>query len=349
MSAEPTHLEAVATKSEATDTMRAAVLEGYGPGKVAVHDVERPELTDDGVLVRVRASSLNRADWYGITGTPLVTRPLQGLRGPKDRRFGIDFAGTVAAVGRDVQGFRPGDEVFGRASGALAEYVCVRAEGQEGLGARQAIALKPAEVSFEEAAAVPVAGITALQGLRDHGRLQAGQRVLVNGASGGVGTFAVQVGKALGAEVTAVCSTGKVDLVRSLGADHVVDYTREDFTRGDRRYDVMLDVAGGRSWRACSRVLEPDATVVVVGGPFGKVLGPLGHVGKFLVAGKLSSRNVAFFIAKINGPDLDTLAEMLAAGTLKPAIERTYPLSELRDALGYLGEGHARGKVVVTL
>ena len=214
-------------------------------------------------------------------GDAVATRPIQGLRKPKGTRLGVDFAGTVAAAGRDVQEFRPGDAIFGRAAGALAEYVCVSADGREGFGERQGIARIPEGVTFEEAAALPVAGITALQGLRDHGHIEAGQRVLINGASGGVGTFAVQVAKALGAEVTAVCSTGKVDLVRSLGADHVVDYTREDFTRTGRRYELMLDVAGGRSWRACRRVLEPDATVVVVGGPKRNMLGPLGHVAKF--------------------------------------------------------------------
>src|SRR5215218_1622326 len=216
---------APASASRAAETMKAAVLDGYGPGKLELRDVERPRLTDDGVLVRGQASSLNRADWYGATGTPYVTRPMQGWRKPKDARFGIDFAGTVEAVGQDVYELRPGDAIFGRAGGALAEYVCLPAGGREGYGERAAIAVKPANVTFEEAAAVPVAAVTALQGLRDKGQIQAGQRVLVNGASGGVGTFAVQIAKAFGAEVTGVCSASKVDLVRSLGADRVIDYT----------------------------------------------------------------------------------------------------------------------------
>jgi NADPH:quinone reductase-like Zn-dependent oxidoreductase len=337
------------TTAEGVETMKAAVHIGYGPDKVEIRDVARPDLVDDGVLVRVRASSLNRVDWYGATGMPLITRQMQGWRRPKDPRFGVDFAGTVEAVGADVIGFRPGDDVFGRAAGALAEYVCASAGGREGFSERQAIALKPPNVTFEEAAAVPVAGVTALQALRDKGNVQAGQRVLVNGASGGVGTFAVQIAKAFGAEVTAVCSTGKVDLVRSLGADHVFDYTREDFTRSGRRYDLMIDVAGGRSWRACTRVLEPDATVVLVGGPSRPVFGPVAHIGRFLLAGKLSNRKVLFFVAKIDGQALETLAELLESGKLKPAVERTYPLADLGDALRYVGTGHVRGKVVISI
>jgi NADPH:quinone reductase-like Zn-dependent oxidoreductase len=330
-------------------TMRAAVLAGYGPDRLEIGNVEVPQLTDDGVLVRVHASSLNRVEWYGATGRPYVTRPILGLRGPKDPRLGIDFAGTVEAVGPAVHELRDGDAIFGRAGGALAEYVVVSAGGQEGFTDRQAVARIPAGVSFETAACVPVAGVSALQGLRDHGGIEAGHRVLINGASGGVGTFAVQIAKAFGAEVSAVCSTDKVDLVRSLGADHVVDYTREDFTRSDRRYDLMLDIAGGRSWRACKRVLEHDATVVVVGGPKGNVLGPLGHIARFLLVGKLSSRTVVFFLAKINRADLELLADLIATGIVTPLVERTYPLDCLRDALRYVGEGHASGKVVITV
>jgi NADPH:quinone reductase-like Zn-dependent oxidoreductase len=265
-----------------------------------------------------------------------------GLVKPKEARVGVDFAGTVEAVGRDVTQFRPGDEVFGGRTGAFAEYVVVREE--------RAVVLKPAGVTFEEAAAMPVAAITALQGLRDKGGLQPGQRVLVNGASGGVGTFAVQIAKALGAEVTGVCSTRNVDLVRSLGADHVVDYTRDDFTRSDRRYDLLLDVAGGRSWSECRRVLEPKATLVIVGAPKGnRLLGPLSHVVRLRLAAVRSSRKVVFFIAQFNKADMETLRELLETGQVKPVVDRRYELSEIADALRYLGEGHARGKVVVTV
>jgi NADPH:quinone reductase-like Zn-dependent oxidoreductase len=265
-----------------------------------------------------------------------------GLRRPKTERLGADFAGTVEAVGKTVTQFRPGDEVFGGRDGAFAEYVCVREE--------RAIVPKPANVTFEEAAAVPIAALTALQGLRDQGRLQPGQRVLVNGASGGVGTFAVQIAKALGAEVTAVCSTRNVELVRSLGADHVVDYTREDFTRSDRRYDLLLDVAGSKSWPDCRRVLEPHATLVIVGAPKGnRLFGPLGHVLRLRLGALRGSQKAVFFIAKFNKPDLLYLQELLATGQVKPVIDRRYELSEIADALTYLGEGHARAKVVLTI
>jgi NADPH:quinone reductase-like Zn-dependent oxidoreductase len=256
--------------------------------------------------------------------------------------LGVDYAGTVEAVGKDVTQFRSGDEVFGGRDGAFAEYVCARAD--------RAIVPKPANVTFEQAAAVPIAAITALQGLREKGQLQPRQKVLINGASGGVGTFAIQIAKALGAEVTAVCSTGNVDTARSLGADHVVDYTREDFTRSDRRYDLMLDVAGSRSWSACRRVLAPKATFVIVGGPkTNRLLGPLGHVMKKFLAGLVSSRKVVFFIAKFNKADMEALRELLEAGKVTPVIDRSYELGEIADALRYLGEGHCRAKVVLTV
>jgi NADPH:quinone reductase-like Zn-dependent oxidoreductase len=219
--------------------MRAVVRDTFGPPDVLeLREIDKPDLADDGVLVRVRATSVNPADWYGLVGAPYVVRVQMGLRKPRARVLGVDFAGTVEAVGKDVAELRPGDEVFGGRSGAFAEYVC----------ARNAVMPKPANLTFEEAAAVPLAALTALQGLRDKGRIQPGHKVLINGASGGVGTFAVQIAKAFGAEVTGVCSTRNVDRARSLGADHVVDYTKEDFTRSDRRYDLMLDVAGSRSW-----------------------------------------------------------------------------------------------------
>jgi NADPH:quinone reductase-like Zn-dependent oxidoreductase len=321
--------------------MRAIVRDTYGsPDVLELQDIEKPDLADDGVLVRVRAAAINPADWYGMTGRPYVGRAMMGLLKPKERLLGADFAGTVEAVGRDITGFRPGDEVFGGRTGALAEYVCVR----------NAVALKPANLTFEEAAAVPVAAITALQGLRDKGQIQPGQKVLINGASGGVGTFAVQIAKALGAEVSGVCSTRNVDSARSLGADHVIDYTQEDFTQSDERYDLMLDIAGSRSWSECKRVLNPQATLVIVGAPKGnRLLGPLSHIVKVRLAALRSSQKVVFFIAKLNKEDLAVLRELLEAGKVTPVIDRRYELSDVADAFRYLGEGHAQGKIVITV
>jgi NADPH:quinone reductase-like Zn-dependent oxidoreductase len=323
--------------------MRAVIRNAYGsPDVLELREIEKPELTDDGVLVRVRAASVNPADWYGMTGTPYVGRAQMGLLKPKEQAVGVDFAGTVEAVGGNVTQFRPGDEVFGGRNGAIAEYVCVRED--------RAVVPKPANLTFEEAAAVPVAALTALQGLRDKGQIQPGQQVLINGASGGVGTFAVQIAKALGAEVTGVCSTRNVDLVGSLGADHVIDYNHEDFTRSDRRYDLMLDVAGTRSWSECRRVLNPRAMLVIVGAPKGnRLLGPLGHIVTMRLAALRGSQKAVFMIAKFNKADLVVLRELLEAGKVTPVVDRRYELSETADAFRYLGEGHAQGKVVVAV
>jgi NADPH:quinone reductase-like Zn-dependent oxidoreductase len=323
--------------------MKAIVHHRYGaPGVLELREVDPPALTDDGALVRVRAASLNPADWYAVTGTPYVARPVMGLRRPNDAVPGVDFAGTVEAVGAGVTDLQPGDAVFGGASsGALAEYVCVR---------WQTVAPKPANLTFEQAAAVPTAAVTALQGLRDKGRIRPGQKVLVNGASGGVGTFAVQLAKAFGAEVTGVCSTSNVDLVRSLGADQVIDYTREDFTRNGRRYDLLLDVAGSRPWRECRRVLSDKATLVLAGGPkTNRWLGPLGHVAGVRLASLGASQKTVFFIAKFNQDDFLALHRLLEAGAVTPVIDRRYALSDLPEALRYLGDGHARGKVVISV
>jgi NADPH:quinone reductase-like Zn-dependent oxidoreductase len=322
--------------------VKAAVYHRFGsPDVLELQDVDQPALTDDGVLVRVHASSVNPAEWYAVTGRPYVARPAMGLRGPRQAVPGADFAGTVEAVGSAVTDLRPGDAVFGgTSSGAFAEYVCVR----------QTVVAKPANLTFEQAAAVPTAAVTALQGLRDHGRLRPGHTVLINGASGGVGTFAVQLAKAFGAEVTGVCSTHNVDLVRSLGADHVVDYTREDFTRSGRRYDLLLDVAGSRSWSDCRRVLGQDATLVLVGGPkTSPWVGPLGHVVGIRLASLRASQKVVFFVAKFNREDFLVLQELLATEKVTPVIDRRYELSEVPAALSYLGEGHARAKVVITV
>jgi NADPH:quinone reductase-like Zn-dependent oxidoreductase len=323
--------------------MKAAVRDRFGPPEVVeLRDVEKPEPADDEVLVRIRAASLNMADWYDVNGRPYVGRVSMGFRKPKESRLGVDYAGTVEAIGKSVTQFQPGDEVFGARTGAFAEYVCARED--------RAIVAKPANVTFEEGAAVPVAAITALQGLRDKGELQPGQNVLINGASGGVGTYAVQIAKALGAEVTAVCSTGNVELAPSLGADHVVDYTREDFTRREGRYDLMLDVAGSRSWSQCKRVLTPEATLVIVGGPkTNRLFGPLAHVIKVRMGALRSSRKIRFFIAKLIKPDMEVLRDYLEAGQIRSVIDRTYELSEIRDAFRYIGEGHARGKIVLTV
>ena len=321
--------------------MKAIVYRKYGlPDVLELRDVEKPAIVDDGVLVRVRAASVNPADWHTMTGKPYLMRAQSGPRGPKSERLGIDFAGTVEAVGEDVAEFREGDDVFGGSSGAFAEYV----------SARESVAPMPGNLPFEQAASVPIAAVTALQALRDKGQVQPGQKVLINGASGGVGTFAVQIAKSFGAEVTGVCSTRNVELVRSLGADHVVDYTREDFTRGGRRYDIVLDVAGSRSWSEIKRVLDPHATVVLVGAPKGhRLLGPLRHILRMRLAAVPGSRKAAFFIAKFNKADMQALRELLEAGKVKPAIDRRYELGEIGDALRYVGEGHARGKVVVTI
>ena len=321
--------------------MRAIVHDRYGsPDVLRLEEIEKPEVADDAVLVRVHAASVNRLDWYGVTGTPYVARVMGGLRKPKDPGLGVDFAGTVEAVGKDVTHVRPGDEVYGGRTGAFAEYVSVK----------DAVVPKPANLTFEEAAAVPVAAITALQGFRDKAQLRPGQTVLVNGASGGVGTFAVQIAKALGAEVTAVCSTRNVDQARSLGADHVVDYTREDFTRSGRRYDVLFDVAGSRSWRDCKRVLEPEGILVKAGAPKGnRWVAPLGHIVMTRLASIPSSQKCMFFVANLNKPDLEVLRELIEAGKVTPVVERRYELGEVADAIAYMGEGHARGKIVITV
>jgi NADPH:quinone reductase-like Zn-dependent oxidoreductase len=322
--------------------MKAIVHHRYGaPGVLEPRDVDKPALTDDGVLVRVRASSVNPAEWYAVTGRPYVARPAMGPLRPKHAVPGADFAGTVEAVGSAVTELRPGDAVYGgTSSGAFAEYVCVR----------KAVVPKPANLTFEQAAAVPTAAVTALQGLRDKGRIRPGQKVLVNGASGGVGTFAVQLAKAFGAEVTGVCSTRNVDLVRSIGADLVIDYTRADFTRSGQRYDLLLDVAGSRSWPEYRRVLKPKATLVLVGGPkANRWIGPLGHVARVRLASLGASQKVVFFVAKFNREDFVVLQELLEAGKVTPVIDRRYALSELPEALRYLGEGHARGKVVISV
>jgi NADPH:quinone reductase-like Zn-dependent oxidoreductase len=319
--------------------MKALVRHRFGgPGVVRVEEVERPPLEDDRVLVRVHASSLNKADWHELRGWPAFLRPVtrNGVLRPKSPLFGCDFAGVVEAVGKDVTGLAPGDEVFGGRNGAFAEYVSALN-----------VVRKPSNVTFEEAATMGIAGLTALQGLRDHGKLQPGERVLINGASGGVGTLAVQIAKALGAHVTAVCGTRNLEQARELGADRVLDYTRVDFTGEAERYDLIADVAGGHSWRAMRRVLEPGGRLVVVGAHGSRHM--LRHIAAIKLSAIGSKQPVKFFVAKFNKPDLQTLADMLESGALKPAIDRTYELDEAQDALRTFGEGHVRGKLVLTM
>jgi NADPH:quinone reductase-like Zn-dependent oxidoreductase len=321
--------------------MQAIVQDRFGkPDVLELREVDQPDVGDDEVLVRVHAASVNPADWYAMAGFPYVARPQMGLRTPR-ARLGLDVAGEVVAVGERVTRCKAGDEVFGAGSGTLAEYAAVPED---------ALVAKPANLSFEQAAAVPVAGLTALQGLRDKGGIRPGQRVLINGASGGVGTFAVQVAKVFGADVTGVCSPRNVELVASLGADQVIDYTRQDFTRTGRRYDLLLDVAGSRPWSACRRVLDPGATLVLVGAPKGsRLLGPLDHILGVRLASLRASQTVGFFISTARTADLAALGELLAAGTVTPVVERSYALRDAAEALRYLGQGHAKGKLVVTV
>ncbi len=322
--------------------MKAIVYDRYGaPDVLELREIDRPAVADDGVLVRVRAASVNPFDWHMLTGTPYLLRTQAGLLKPKNEALGVDFAGTVEAVGKDIEQFQPGDEVFGARTGAFAEY----------LSAGKALAPKPSNLTFEQAAAVPMAGITALQGLRDKGRIQAGQKVLINGASGGVGTFAVQIAKSFGAEVTGVCSTRNADTVRSIGAEHVIDYTQEDFTRNGQHYDLVFDVAGNRTWSDCRRVLNAKATWVIVGGSkTNRWIGPLGDGIKRRLASVPGSRKVVSpFIAKMNRDDLVVLGDLFEAGKVTPVIERTYELSDAPQALSYIGAGHAQGKIVITL
>lgn len=326
--------------------MKAIVYCDYGVPNLKFQEIEKPTPADDQLLVKVRAASVNPLDWHFIEGTPYIMRAMGvGMRKPKDTRLGVDFAGTVEAVGKNVTKFKPGDEVFGGRTGAFAEYVCVREA--------RAVTSKPASITFEQAAAVPIAGITALQGVRDKGKVQSGQKVLINGASGGVGTFAVQIAKSYGADVTGVCSTRNLDLVRSLGADHVIDYTKEDFTKGDQRYDVTLDNVANRSLSECRRVLKPNGIYVLIGGggaSESRWLGPgLTHAFKAMLLSKFVNQKMGMMLAELNHDDLAFLADLMQSGKVTPVIDRTYKLSHLPDAIRYLEQGHARGKVVVSV
>ncbi len=324
--------------------MKAIVQDRYGsPDALELREIDRPVAADNEVLVRVHAATVNARDWHVMRGDPYLARLMLGFGRPKVKIRGTDFAGRVEAVGRDVKRFRPGDEVFGEVDGAFAEYVCAPDDVVEPI---------PANLTFEQAAAVPLAGNTALMGIRDLGRVQPGQQVLVNGASGGVGTFAVQIAKSFGAEVTGVCSTRNVDLVLSIGADHVIDYTREDFTRNERRYDVVFDLVGNRSLTDSRRALTPTGTLVLSGGGVydgGSLVGPMGLVFKARLQSPFARHRLLQLTATPSKENLKTLRELIESGKVAPVIDRTYPLSEVPEAIRYLEAEHARAKVVITV
>jgi NADPH:quinone reductase-like Zn-dependent oxidoreductase len=327
------------------DTMKAIIQDSYGsPDVLEFKDIDKPEIGDDQVLVRVRAAGVNPGDWAIMSGLPYIARPVYGLRKPKNAVRGTDVAGTVEAVGTGVRRLQPGDEVFGwcgELGGAFAEYASV---------SEDALAPKPANLSFEQAAAVPMAGLVALQALRDHGNIRAGQKVLINGASGGVGTFAVQIAKALGAEVTGVCSTRNVELVRSIGVDHVIDYTREDFTRSEQRYDFILDNVANHSLSDLRGALTPTGALVPNGGGFDNHwFAGGGRVISAHVLNRFVSHNLRPFLVSAKLEDLVALKDLIEAGKVTPVIDRTYPLGETPEAIGHVGGGHARGKIAVTV
>jgi NADPH:quinone reductase-like Zn-dependent oxidoreductase len=322
--------------------MHAMVQDRYGSGEVLeARDVEVPEFGADEVLVRVRAAGVNPADWAIMSGLPHVARPVYGLRKPKNGVRGTDVAGVVEAVGATVTRFQPGDVVFGWSRGSFADFAAA---------SEDALALKPSALTFEQAASVPMAGLVALQAVRDHGKVRAGQKVLVNGASGGIGTFAVQIAKASGAVVTGVCSARNVDLVRSIGADHVIDYTREDFTQGGLRYDFILDNVSNHSLSDLRRVLTRTGTLVPNGGSFEKHwFAGGGRVISAHVMSPFVSQTLRPFLVSPNLADLITLKDLIEAGKIVPVIDRAYPLSEARQAIDHVGLGHARGKVAITV
>lgn len=327
-----------------SNPMKAITSCEYGVDNLKLQEIEKPTPADNEVLVHVRAASVNPVDGHMIRDSWLG-RLLGGLRKPKNTRFGTDFAGVVEAVGKNVTEFKAGDEVFGAKNGAIAEHICVKTE--------RGIVLKPSNISFEQAGSVGVAGLTALQGLRDQGHIKSGQKVLINGASGGVGTFAVQIAKAFGAEVTAVCSTRNVDLVKSIGADQVIDYTKEDFTKTDRRYDMIYDLVGNHGFSERRNILTPNGICVLAGiggaGAHPETIGRI--VGNFWNAfrSNFSKQKFVFYIAKLTKDDFGVLRDLMQSGKVSPVIDRTYKFEQTADAVRYMEEGHARGKVVVTI
>ena len=331
-----------ATTATTRSTMKAVVQDQYGgPEVLESRDIDRPQIADDQVLIRVRAAGVNPADWAVMSGLPYIARPVYGFPKPKNPVRGTDVSGQVEAVGAAVTQFRPGDDVFGSAAGSFAEFAVAAPEG---------LTRKPANLTFEQAAAVPMAGLVALQAVQRHGGVHAGQRVLINGASGGVGSFAVQIAKALGAHVTAVCSTRNVDLVRSLGADDVIDYTREDFTRADQRYDYILDNVANHSLRSLRRALTPSGTLIPNGGSFdNRWFAGGGRVIRAHALNRIVKHTLRPFLVSYDNDDLVTLRDLIEAEKVSPVIDRTYPLGDVSEAITYVGEGHVRGKVVITL
>jgi NADPH:quinone reductase-like Zn-dependent oxidoreductase len=322
--------------------MKAIVQDRYGsPDVLELREIGTPAPKHHEVLVRVRAAAVHPGDWLLMRGRPYLMRLGTGLRGPRKRIPGFDVAGHVEAVGKGVTELQPGDEVFGEGKGSLAEYACAREDR---------LAAKPANLTFEQAAAAPVSALTALHALRDHGRVQPGQKVLINGASGGIGTFAVQIAKDLGAEVTGVCSTPNVEMVRSLGADHVIDYTRDDFTRSGLQYDLILDNVANHSLSDCRRALTAKGMLIPNNGTSGgRWVGPLGRMGKAALLSPFVSQKLRSFLSTASTEDLLVLGGLIEAGKVTPVIDRTYPLSEAAEALGHVGAGHARGKVVISV
>lgn len=320
--------------------MKAVVNRRYGPpDALTIEDVATPTVGETDVLIRVRAAAVNTLDWGMMSGIPYVLRPMVGLRKPKIFALGVDVAGTIEAIGSKVTQFNPGDAVFGSARGAFAEYART---------SQVALARKPANVTFEEAAAVPVAGLTALQGIRK-AQLRDGHSLLINGASGGIGTFAVQIAKSLGAEVTGVCSTRNVELVRSLGADHVIDYTQSDFTKGAPRYDVLLDIIGNHSLSASMRAIKPNGTYLMVGAHGGRWISPIDRLIRLMIMSPFRSHKMILATTKRNQDDLNHLAQLMEAGKVRTVIDTCYKFSELREAIAHFGTGHARGKIVISV
>jgi len=325
------------------NTMKAITYRCYGSADVLNFEkVEKPKPADGEVLVKIKTAAVNPLDWHYMRGSPYIMRLMgAGIGKPKDQRLGVDFAGTVEAVGKNVTRFKPGDEVFGGGSGAFAEFLTVADD--------RSIVAKPANVSFEEAAAVPIAAITALQALRDKGKIKSGQHVLINGASGGVGTFAVQIAKSFGAEITGVCSGRNAEMVRSIGADHVIDYKKEDYTESSHQYDLIVDMVGNHSLSKNRRVMKPGGTLVIVGGEKGDWIGPLAAPIKAMMYSPFVEEEFVNLMARMRQSDLAVLADLMKAGKLRPVLDRSYALSEVPTAIRYSEEGRARGKIIIKM